>query len=63
MMPIPFNSCDWHVGRKLMTYPGSILNEDNEIQIEIAERVRKRNRAYYANAKLKIKITEKKYKK
>jgi hypothetical protein len=34
------------------TYLGSILNEDNQIQLEIAERIRKENRAYYANAKL-----------
>jgi hypothetical protein len=31
---------------------GSILNADNKINIEIAERIVKGNRAYYANAKL-----------
>jgi hypothetical protein len=31
---------------------GSILNENNKINIEIAERIAKGNKAYYANAKL-----------
>ena len=31
---------------------GSILNEDNKMKIEIAERIAKGNKAYYANAKL-----------
>jgi hypothetical protein len=31
---------------------GSILNADNKINIEIAERIVKANKAYYANAKL-----------
>jgi hypothetical protein len=31
---------------------GAILNENNQMQFEIAERIRKGNRAYYANAKL-----------
>jgi hypothetical protein len=31
---------------------GAILNENNRMQFEIAERMRKGNRAYYANAKL-----------
>jgi hypothetical protein len=31
---------------------GSILNADNKINIEIAERIVKGNKAYYANAKL-----------
>jgi hypothetical protein len=36
---------------------GSILNENNQMQFEIAERIRKGNRAYYANAKLlKLKL-------
>jgi hypothetical protein len=29
-----------------------MLNENNQLQFEIAERIRKGNRAYYANAKL-----------
>ena len=33
-------------------YLGSILNADNTINKEIAERIAKGNRAYYANAKL-----------
>jgi hypothetical protein len=33
-------------------YLGAILNENNQMQFEIAERIRKGNRAYYANAKL-----------
>jgi hypothetical protein len=38
-------------------YLGSILNENNQMQFEIAERIRKGNRAYYANAKLlKLKL-------
>jgi hypothetical protein len=31
---------------------GPILNKNNQMQSEIAERIRKGNRAYYANAKL-----------
>ena len=33
-------------------YLGSILNADNKINIEIAKRMAKGNKAYYANAKL-----------
>jgi len=33
-------------------YLGSILNADNKINTEIAERIVKGNKAYYANAKL-----------
>jgi hypothetical protein len=33
-------------------YLGSILNENNKMNIEIAERIVKVNKAYYANAKL-----------
>jgi hypothetical protein len=33
-------------------YLGSILNADDKMNIEIAERIAKGNRAYYANAKL-----------
>jgi hypothetical protein len=33
-------------------YLGAILNENNQMQFEIAERIQKGNRAYYANAKL-----------
>jgi hypothetical protein len=33
-------------------YLGSILNSDNKMNIEIAERIAKGNKAYYANAKL-----------
>jgi hypothetical protein len=33
-------------------YLGAILNENNQMQFEIAARIRKGNRAYYANAKL-----------
>jgi hypothetical protein len=32
-------------------YVGSILNVDNIINVEMAERIAKGNRAYYANAK------------
>jgi hypothetical protein len=33
-------------------YLGSILNADNKMNIVIAERIAKGNKAYYANAKL-----------
>jgi hypothetical protein len=33
-------------------YLGSILNADNKVNIEIAGRIAKVNKAYYANAKL-----------
>jgi hypothetical protein len=33
-------------------YLGSILNADNKINIEIAEKIAKGNKAYYANSKL-----------
>jgi len=33
-------------------YLGSILNADNKIDTEIAERIAKDNKAYYANAKI-----------
>jgi hypothetical protein len=33
-------------------YMGAILNDNNQMQFEIAERIRKGNRAYYANAEL-----------
>jgi hypothetical protein len=33
-------------------YLGSILNADNKMNIETAERIAKDNKAYYANAKL-----------
>ena len=33
-------------------YLGSILNANNKMTIEIAERIAKGNKAYYANAKL-----------
>jgi hypothetical protein len=33
-------------------YLGPILNADNKMNIEIAERIAKVNRTYYANAKL-----------
>jgi len=32
-------------------YLGYILNEDNKMNIEIAERIAKGNKAYYDNAK------------
>ena len=35
-----------------LNYLGSILNADNKMNIEIAERIAKGNKAYYANAKL-----------
>jgi hypothetical protein len=38
---------------KTFNYLGSILNADNKMNIEIAERIAKGNKAYYANAKLK----------
>jgi hypothetical protein len=34
------------------TYLGSILNGNNQIQLEIYERIWEGNRAYYANAEL-----------
>jgi hypothetical protein len=34
------------------SYLGSVLNADNKINIEIAERIAKGNKAYYDNAKL-----------
>jgi hypothetical protein len=37
---------------KNFNYPGSILNADNKMNIEIIERIAKGNKAYYANAKL-----------
>jgi hypothetical protein len=33
-------------------YLGSILNADNKMNIEIAEKIAKDNKAYYANSKL-----------
>ena len=33
-------------------YLGSILNAENRMNIEIAERIAKGNKAYYANSKL-----------
>jgi hypothetical protein len=33
-------------------YLGSILNADNKMNIEIAEKISKGNKAYYANSKL-----------
>jgi len=33
-------------------YLGSILNADNKINVEIAERIAKCNKVYYANSKL-----------
>jgi hypothetical protein len=43
-------------------YLGSILSADNKINIEIAERIAKGNKAYYANAKLiKSKFLKKKH--
>jgi hypothetical protein len=33
-------------------YVGSILNEDNKINTEIAEKIAKGNKAHYANSKL-----------
>jgi hypothetical protein len=37
---------------KNFNYLGSILNADNKMNIEIAERIEKGNKAYYAKAKL-----------
>jgi hypothetical protein len=40
-----------------ITFLVSILNENNQTQLEIAKRIPKVNRAYYANAKLlKLKL-------
>jgi len=36
----------------ILSYLGSILNAGNKMNIEIAERIAKGNKAYYANAKL-----------
>jgi ubiquitin-protein ligase len=48
---------------KIVDYLGSILNADNKMNIEIAERLAKGNKAYYANAKLiKLKFLKKKSK-
>jgi hypothetical protein len=42
---------------------GSILNSDNKMNIEIAERIVKGNKAYYANAKvIKSKFLKRKIK-
>jgi hypothetical protein len=39
---------------------GSILNLDNKMNIEIAERIAKDNKSYYANSKLiKLKLSKK----
>jgi len=35
-----------------LNYLGPILNADNKMNIEIAERIAKCNKAYYANARL-----------
>jgi hypothetical protein len=35
-----------------LNFLGSILNADNEMNIEIAEKIAKDNKAYYANSKL-----------
>ena len=43
---LPFENVD------NFNYLGSILNADNKINIEIAERIVKDNKEYYANAKL-----------
>jgi ATP-dependent Lon protease len=41
---------------------GSILNLDNKINTQIAERIAKGNKSYYANSKLiKSKLKEKHY--
>ena len=41
-------------------YLGSILNADNKMNTEIAERIAKGNRAYYANTKpIKYKLLKK----
>jgi len=40
-----------------INYLGSILNADNKMNIEIAERIAKGNKAYYANSKIiKLKL-------
>jgi hypothetical protein len=45
---------------KNFNYLGSILNAVNEMNIEIAERIAKSNKAYYTNAKLiKVKFLKK----
>jgi len=36
---------------KIFNYLDSILNEDNKMNSEIAERIAKGNKAFYANAK------------
>jgi len=35
-----------------VNYLGSILNADNKMNVEIAEKIAKGNKAYYANSKL-----------
>jgi hypothetical protein len=48
---------------KIFNYLGSILNAHNKINIEIAERIAKGNKAYCANAKpIKSKFLKKKTK-
>jgi len=37
---------------KIFNYLGSILNAENRMNTEIAERILKGNKAYYANAKV-----------
>jgi hypothetical protein len=51
MLPLQFNNYSFEKVNNCM-YLGSILNENNQMQFEIAERMRKGNRAYYANEKL-----------
>ena len=37
---------------EIFNYLGSVLNEDNKMNVAFAERIAKGNKAYYANSKL-----------
>jgi sorting nexin-29 len=50
-IPLQSNNYSFEKVNNLI-YLGSILNENDQMQFEIAERIRKGNRAYYANVKL-----------
>jgi ATP-dependent Lon protease len=48
--------------KKKFNYLGSILNANNEMNVEINERIAKGNKAYYLNEKLiKIEISKEKH--
>jgi hypothetical protein len=49
--PLQINSYSFEKVNNFI-YLGAILNENKQMQFEIAERIRKGNRDYYANAKI-----------